>query len=38
MMDYWETFCTEVLHETGHAARFRDPLNPDPQHSRKPAR
>jgi hypothetical protein len=34
--DYFETFCSAVLHETGHAARFRDPLNMDPRHSHNP--
>lgn len=33
----WPLLCTTILHEYGHLAGFRDPLNPgDPFHSRDP--
>lgn len=34
---WWEAFCSDVLHEGGHEAGYRDPLNPaDPLHSHRP--
>ena len=36
-MREWEPFCSTVLHEVGHVARFRDPTNQaDPYHSSNP--
>jgi hypothetical protein len=34
----WPEFCTIIIHEYGHLARFSDPLNPsDPDHSHSAA-
>jgi hypothetical protein len=33
----WGRFCTDMLHEYGHAANYRDPTNTaDPDHSANP--
>jgi hypothetical protein len=33
----WPEFCTRLIHEFGHLARYRDPLNvSDPGHSHNP--